>query len=210
MTNMDQFSEIAALSIHDVKNSLAQLAADAAARGDKKSQQLAQQASDTLTGLLCFYRSETHNLHVQIEPQDPQELITDLLSEQQSRIHNYPQLSLQIHLEQAPAIAFYDKTLIQMVLANALQNALRYARSKIELGIIGHADYLEIYVQDDGAGFPTEMLENDARSSAVSSQGTGLGLRLAKSVVTLHTNDGRQGEIRLSNQDGARFQLLLP
>ncbi|MBC3876060.1 sensor histidine kinase [Undibacterium flavidum] len=212
MSATDSFSEIAALSIHDVKNNLAQLAAEAEARGDVKSQQLALQASETLTGLLCFYRSETHSLAVQIEAQDPQELIADLLSHHQGRLNNRADLHIQTHLEQAPGVAFYDKTLIQMVLANALQNALRYARSQIDISVV-QADYLEICVQDDGDGYPAALLENHDQASAVSSEGTGLGLRLARSVVALHTNEGRCGEIRLSNlsqNGGAKFQLLLP
>lgn len=213
MSESDNFSEIAALSIHDVKNSLAQLAAEAEARGDLKSQQLALQASETLTGLLCFYKSETHSLMVQVDAQDPQELIADLLSHHQSRLNSRPDLSIHTHLEQAPGIAFYDKTLVQMVLANALQNALRYARKQIDIFVIGQSDHLEICVQDDGEGYPAALLENQAHTSAVTSQGTGLGLRLAKSVVTLHTNEGRCGEIRLSNHNengGAKFQLILP
>lgn len=212
MSASDSFSEIAALSIHDVKNNLAQLAAEAEARGDVKSQQLALQASETLTGLLCFYRSETHSLAVQIEAQDPQELIADLLSHHQSRLNNHADLHIQTHLEQAPGVAFYDKTLIHMVLANALQNALRYARSQIDISVV-QADHLEICIQDDGEGYPAALLANHDQGSAVSSEGTGLGLRLARSVVALHTNEGLCGEIRLSNlsqNGGAKFQLLLP
>lgn len=210
MSMSDSFADIAALSIHDVKNNLAQLAADAEARGDTKSQQLAKQASETLTGLLCFYRSETHSLHVQIDAQDPQELIADLLHDQQGRIHGRPDLNLEVRLEQAPGLAFYDKTLVQMVLANGLQNALRYARSQITLSVIAHPDHLEICIHDDGEGYPASMLDNKTVDGMVTSEGTGLGLRLARSVVALHTNEGRHGEIRLSNDGGAKFQLLLP
>jgi K+-sensing histidine kinase KdpD len=206
----DSFSEIAAFSIHDVKNDLTQLAAEAEARGDVKGQEIALRASETLTNLLCFYKSETHNLHVQIDPQDPHELIDDLLSHHASRIQTQTHLEVQKHLAQAPDLWFYDKTLIQMVLANALQNALRFACHSIKISVSEHAEYLEICVQDDGAGYPSSLLQDPDESSPVTAQGTGLGLRLARKIVALHVNDGRQGKIVLSNLDGARFQLLLP
>ena len=206
----DSFSEIAAFSIHDVKNDLAQLAAEAEARGDVKSQEIALRASETLTGLLCFYRSETHNLHVQIDAHDPHELIDDLLSHHANRIQTQTHLEVHVQLDQAPDLWFYDKTLIQMVLANALQNALRFARHRIEISVIAHNEYLEICVEDDGAGYPVSLLQNSDESSPVTSHGTGLGLGLARRVVALHTNNGRSGEVILSNLAGAKFQLLLP
>lgn len=80
-------------------------------------------------------------------------------------------------------------------------------------GSIRTPDYLEICVQDDGEGYPTALLGNHGQASAVSSEGTGLSLHLAESVVARHTNEGRCGEIRISNlseNNGAKFQLLLP
>ena len=210
MNAQDSFSEIAALSIHDVKNNLAQLAAEAQARGDSKSLDIALSASETLTRLLCFYKSETHQLHLQIDAQDPHELIDDLLTHHASRIQTQTHLQIVNELTQAPSLWFYDKTLIQMILANVLQNALRYARQEISVSVIAHQDYLEICVQDDGIGYPSSVLENLKTSSPVTAHGTGLGLGLARRVVALHTNNGRQGEIILSNQDGAKFQMRLP
>jgi signal transduction histidine kinase len=210
MNARDSFSEIAALSIHDVKNNLAQLAAEAEARGDTKSLDIALSASETLTRLLCFYKSEIHQLHLQIDTQDPHELIEDLLSHHASKLQTQTHLQIVKELSQAPTLWFYDKTLIQMILANALQNALRYARKEISISVIAHQDYLEICVQDDGIGYPLSVLESLNTSSPVTAHGTGLGLGLAQRVLALHTNNGRQGEIILSNQDGAKFQMRLP
>jgi K+-sensing histidine kinase KdpD len=210
MTTHDIFSEIAALHIHDVKNNLAQLAAEADARGDLKNRELALRSSQTLTQLLCFYRSETHSLHVQIEAQDPHELITDLVRLYASQ-HQVPTgCTIETQLSHAPELWFYDANLIQMVLANALQNALRYAKKKIIISVNVQDDYLEIYVQDDGDGYPITMLETAIENTPVSAAGTGLGLRLAHKIVALHTNQGRAGEITLSNYQGARFSLRLP
>nr|WP_315485054.1 HAMP domain-containing sensor histidine kinase [uncultured Undibacterium sp.] len=219
------FTDIAALTIHDVKNNLAQLASEAESRGDLKSMHVAMEASGTLSGLLCFYKSETHNLHVQIEPQDPTELLVDLVAAIASNHPAKSRVTIIQDTSQAPGIWFYDRTLIQMVLANALQNALRYARHQITITVADYSGQLMFQIQDDGEGYPPTVLENLDSYSPVTRHGTGLGLRLAQRVMALHQNQGKSGSIRLSNRisntnstdttnseknNGACFQLFLP
>ncbi|MBC3880420.1 HAMP domain-containing histidine kinase [Undibacterium sp. LX40W] len=206
----DLFAHIAALTIHDVKNNLTQLANDAETRGDLASMKVALHASETLTGLLCFYRSETHHLDLQIDSHDPVEMLQDLLGNLPHSLRDESRIQISLHTDHAPAIAFYDKTLIEMVLNNALQNALRFARNNIELGVRTHADKIEFYVQDDGDGYPQAVLDDKDVNSPVSRNGTGLGLRLAQRVVGMHESSGQHGEIVLSNSPGALFQLFLP
>jgi signal transduction histidine kinase len=40
--------------------------------------------------------------------------------------------------------------------------------------------------------------------------GTGLGLQFARLIAQSHDNQGRTGELRLHNDQGAVFTLLLP
>jgi K+-sensing histidine kinase KdpD len=219
------FTDIAALTIHDVKNNLAQLASEAESRGDLKSMRVAMEASGTLSGLLCFYKSETHNLHVQIEAEDPTELLVDLIAAFGSNHLAKSSVTIIQDTSQAPGIWFYDKTLIQMVLANALQNALRYARHQITVTVADVFGQLMFQIQDDGDGYPQAVLDNLDSHSPVTRHGTGLGLRLAQRVMALHQNQGKSGSIRLSNRmnntnsldithnaknNGACFQLFLP
>lgn len=206
----DLFADVAALTIHDVKNSLNQLANDAEGRGDLASMKVALHACETLTGLLCFYRSETHHLHLQIDAHDPSEMLTDLLENLPRSLREQSGLELHIDVGQAPGIAFYDRNLIQMVLANALQNAMRFARSSVTLGAKMHLERLEFFVQDDGPGYPQSVLDDKDAYSPITRNGTGLGLRLAHRVLSMHENNGLRGEIVLSNRGGALFQLLLP
>lgn len=204
------FASIAALTIHDVKNNLARLANEAELRGDQVSLQVALKASQSLTALLCFYKSENHMLDPQIDAQDPHELISNLLTAHPRSAESQAQIAIELELELAPHVWFYDNNLIQMVLANALQNALRFAHSQIKISVIAQAQELEICVQDDGNGYPQSVLDDTDSASSISREGTGLGLRLAQRVMGLHENAGRQGRIVLSNQNGARFQLFLP
>ncbi|WMW82101.1 ATP-binding protein [Undibacterium cyanobacteriorum] len=206
----DLFADLAALTIHDVKNSLNQLANDASARGDLNGMKIALHACEALTGLLCFYRSETHHLHLQIDAHDPSEMLCDLLENIPLSLRQQSGLKFSIEVDGAPGIAFYDRNLIEMVLANALQNAIRFARSQVIIGAKAQLDRLEFFVHDDGPGYPQAVLEERDAYSPVTRNGTGLGLRLAHRVLSMHENNGLRGEIHLSNRSGAHFQLYLP
>lgn len=206
----DLFADLAALTIHDVKNSLNQLANDASVRGDLSGMKIALHACEALTGLLCFYRSETHHLHLQIDAHDPSEMLSDILENIPLNLREQSGLKFSIEVDAALGIAFYDRNLIEMVLANALQNAIRFAHSKVVIGAKAQLDRLEFFVHDDGPGYPQAVLEERDAYSPITRNGTGLGLRLAHRVLSMHENNGLHGEIRLSNCSGALFQVFLP
>jgi signal transduction histidine kinase len=206
---MMQFDAIAALTIHDVKNRLAQLAARAEARGDVETLRSAFAAAAQLTRLLVFYKSETGALRPDVDAHAPQDLVAELAADA-SR-------SASIRVEQdagaAPSLGFYDETLVRMVLANAVDNALRFARTRIAIAAAGNDRWLEFAVSDDGEGYPPSVLADagsDDASAPVSRDGTGLGLRLAARIAALHENRGERGLVRLANDGGAVFTLLLP
>jgi two-component system sensor histidine kinase SenX3 len=200
------FAEIAALTIHDVKNSLAQLAGQAEARGDAATLRTALNASDALTRLLVFYKSESDILKLAIDAHVPGDLITELVAE----LKGLSAVSIVINDAAAPALWYYDKTLVQMLLANAIQNALRFTQSRITVTAREVEGYLEFEVQDDGAGYSEHVLADEDALATITPEGTGLGLRLAKRVAQMHENAGQRGEIRLFNDHGAVFVLRLP
>lgn len=200
------FAEIAALTIHDVKNSLAQLAGQAEARGDGATLRIALNASEALTRLLVFYKSENNILQLAVEAHVPTDLITELVAEHK----NLSAISIMLDDAGAPPLWHYDKTLVRMLLANAIDNALRFTRTRITISAYEVDGFLELEVRDDGAGYPESVLSDDDASAAISEQGTGLGLRLAKRVAQMHENAGQHGEIRLFNDHGAVFVLRLP
>jgi len=73
------FSEIAALTLHDVKNRLAQLAGRAEAAGDVETMRDAIAAADALTRLLVYYRAEIGSLGLNIDAHAPADLAAELL-----------------------------------------------------------------------------------------------------------------------------------
>lgn len=199
------FSAIAAVTIHDVKNRLAALAARAEARGDTDTLAVALETAAALTRLLAYYRASTGTLALDIDGHAPGDLVDDLLRE----LAPMSTKSLVANTDAAPTLWFYDEALIRMVLANALQNALRCAREQVTVSVVERDDWLEFVVRDDGPGFPADVLDNPA-AARVSGQGTGLGLLLTREVARLHENAGRSGEMELGNDDGGVWTLRLP
>jgi signal transduction histidine kinase len=200
------FTEIAALTIHDVKNRLAQLAGNAERNGDTETLRIALEAAETLTQLLAFYKSESGILRLDIEAHAPVDLIGELANE----THGMGPISIEQDCSAAPTLAFYDEALVRMVLVNALHNALRYARSRITISATETEAHVAFCVRDDGVGYPESVLADSGASATITRDGTGLGLRLAKRIAELHENAGNCGTIVLANDNGGVFELRLP
>jgi signal transduction histidine kinase len=111
------------------------------------------------------------------------------------------------------ATLFGDRALLSAMLANLVENALKYAKppATITLSLVPGPEQVEILVEDDGPGIPAtereRVLERFYRLDRSRSQpGNGLGLSLAAAVVALH-------EGRLSLEDagpGLRVRISLP
>jgi signal transduction histidine kinase len=128
----------------------------------------------------------------------------------------------RIELKLAPAPrgaghAAFDPLRIEQVLMNLLANAIRYARSEIEVAVapveLEGVACLEVSVSDDGPGVPPEerarVFEPWVRGRGAHRDGTGLGLGLAISrrIVEAH---GGAIEVRERSGGGARFAFTLP
>lgn len=94
-----------------------------------------------------------------------------------------------------------DRDLLTDMLNNAVQNAGRFARSRVVLSALSTPDGLCLRVEDDGPGFA----ELPPRR--------GTGLLLAERLAELHVRHARPGRLQLDNGGalgGARFELRLP
>ncbi|MEF8700789.1 MAG: ATP-binding protein [Candidatus Accumulibacter sp. UW25] len=201
------FADIVALTLHDVKNRLAQLAGSAEARGDTETMRQAIEAADKLTSLLIYYRSDMGSLTLDIDGHSPADLAAEFVDQTAAR----GPCRVELDCTQAPTLWFYDEALLRMVLANAVQNAGRHARTRILIRVAEQGGLLEFRVEDDGCGFPDEVLAAVLGDAAhVTREGTGLGLELARRIARMHQNAGQRGQIRLENAGGAVFRLLLP
>lgn len=114
----------------------------------------------------------------------------------------------------------FDEDLIIGMLTQAINNAVRYTHDTIRIAVAENEGFLEIRIEDNGAGFPQAMIE--AGESAMSgntagvnflTNSSGLGLYFASEVAKMHKYRQRTGGIRLENGGklgGGVFVVQLP
>ncbi len=140
-----------------------------------------------------------------------EEVVGSVLKRMDEMLHGRP-----VQTEIAPDLPLLklDAVMIEQVLVNLLENAIKYtpAGSGIEISARRAADAVEVTVSDHGPGIAPgneerlfEKFFRSARESAHS--GVGLGLSICKAIITAHG-----GRIRAENMQGggARFVFTLP
>jgi PAS domain S-box-containing protein len=114
------------------------------------------------------------------------------------------------------AVARLDKRLIGQAMINVLGNAVKYAG--VEKGItVGYREgdgEARLWVEDQGEGIPADELDRigepffrGARAIRGAIPGTGLGLALVDSIMSVH---GGVMEIRSRRGEGTRVDLIFP
>jgi two-component system phosphate regulon sensor histidine kinase PhoR len=123
------------------------------------------------------------------------------------------------HRNEVPpeVVAQADPDRLRQVLANLIDNAIKYGRADGRLTLRGRAvgsAWVEVSVRDDGPGIPAGALarifERFYRVDKARSReqgGTGLGLAIVKNVVQAHG-----GEVRVESAPGkgTEFFIMLP
>ena len=105
-----------------------------------------------------------------------------------------------------PPLLQGDDALLQLMLRNLLDNAVRYSPENSEVGLYFHADRIE--VRDQGTGIAPEHLsrikERFYRPAGQNAQGSGLGLSIAEHIAKLHCLT-----LKLENRDGGGLSAWL-
>lgn len=140
--------------------------------------------------------------------------ITELLYETVKRVEENTG-NKKINIQVDPFIPLFklDEGMMEQVIYNLLYNATMYTPKNAAISILArcHTDLLEITVEDNGPGFPSEEIKNVFdkfyRLKNTQAGGTGLGLSIVKGFVEAHN-----GVISLENIDtgGARFTINIP
>ena len=113
-------------------------------------------------------------------------------------------LHITLNIENVPF--FYDPKVLQIILENLLQNAMRYAKKQITITYKCDRYHTFITVEDDGDGIdPSIQNSLFERFSKGTGGKTGLGLSIVKSYVSL-----TGGSIRYEKRDGACFEMKWP
>jgi two-component system sensor histidine kinase KdpD len=164
-----------------------------------------------LGNLLDMTRLESGALRVHKEWQPLEEVIGAALTRLEDRLRDHPvTTALPPDLPSAPL----DSVLIEQVLINLLENAIKYTppHSPIELSATGARDIVTVTLADRGPGIPSgdeqRIFDKFYRArSGNGSGGVGLGLTICRGIVEAHG-----GRLWVENRPGggAAFRFTLP
>src|SRR5574344_367136 len=171
--------------------------------------------------ILDFSRYESQNTH----PEKSLNNIVDIINEcveQVKVLAEEHQLTFSIMIEPDLPQVMLNKECISRALTNIISNAIKYSpdgkRIKIRAERSRVGDYVEVSVEDQGAGIAPEYqkkvfdrffrIENDTHTV----KGTGLGLHLVKIAVEKHHNGQVfvQSEVGQGSTFGFRLPLNVP
>ena len=170
---------------------------------------LCQEVVDRLQQALLIYKANNQPIHPAIDAYSPHDMVHEIRDRTAALSRNRLRVEATLNPD-VPAIWFLDRDLIEMALINAIHNSLAYARSSIRIEASMAEGCLALTVRDDSNGYPEHVLTSVATNTPYRATGTGLGLQFAKLIAQSHDNQGRLGELRLHNDLGAVFSLLLP
>jgi len=182
------------VSITGALSSLAddQLMLDEAARRSliETAGEEADRLNRLVGNLLDMTRLESGAMHIKFDACDIQDLVGAALEDLGSRLGDRP---IQIDIPPELPLVHLDFVLIERVLVNLVDNALKYSPPNTPIEIKAHlaGAFLEIDVADRGTGIPQEDLNRIfdkfyrvQRPDNVS--GTGLGLSISKGILQAH------------------------
>jgi two-component system sensor histidine kinase KdpD len=172
--------------------------------------QEAQRLNRLVRNLLDMTRLEAGAVRVNKEWQPLEEVVGAALNRIEDALAGR---KLRVDLPADLPLVPLDAVLIQQLLVNLLENALKYtpAESPIEIVVRKQAAGVEIIVADRGPGIPPaeeqRIFDKFYRLGGAQGGGVGLGLAICKGIVMAH---GGQIYVTSRPGGGAEFHAYLP
>ncbi len=167
---------------------------------------------DQLVNQLLHYARFEQQPDLNLTPGDMPGLLQDLWQRLSGHLAHPPHLHL--HTDKDPAPVVCDWPLMERALHNLIQNALRYARERVDITLIVTRNEVMIQVEDDGPGIPEAERERIFESFVrlrnapeLHSAGFGLGLAIVHRVMQWHRGSV---QVETASIGGARFSLRWP
>lgn len=167
-----------------------------------------------LSNFLDLSRLESGNALADLVPLDPAELVREIADDLRM---TYRSRSISLTVDAAKGLPQVkaDRDMLSQVLSNLLDNALRYARERVEIRVARVAGEVVISVVDDGKGIPegrsadlfNKFVQLDRPKGGEGYKGTGLGLAICREIMTI--NGGRIWAENVKGK-GAGFSIALP
>ncbi|MEJ2399365.1 MAG: ATP-binding protein, partial [Gammaproteobacteria bacterium] len=156
---------------------------------------------------------ENQDARLHFEPFSMSELIQDV--SQKFQLHAQEKnLVLTTHIPAQPAFVSADIGLIQRVLENLIENAIKYtpAGGQIGISLVHGNNGVATSISDTGQGIPESDLPHIFErfyrvDKHRDEDGTGLGLAIAKRIIQLHTSSI---DVASRPDSGTTFSFRLP
>jgi len=161
--------------------------------------------------ILDVTRIESHTLLLHKEEVDVSQKISNVIDDLRDQINNPGKLRIVFNQPKNPICVWADKTRLYQVIANLLNNAIKFTKEgTISINVKDEKNSLvTVSVKDTGAGISSEIVTRlFTKFATTSDAGTGLGLYLSKSIVEAH--DGKIWAENNSDKVGATFGFTIP
>lgn len=172
-----------------------------------------ERLSHLITQVLSLEKYENGMQHLEVRPVDIAQLLHDNLASIQALISK-EQLEVKVNIASLLPTIHADPDLLSQVFYNLISNAIKHARSSIQISAQFSDGQFYIEVTDDGKGIPIDIQDLifdkffQAKNQTLQKpQGSGLGLAICKKIVELH-----RGKIQVESAlgRGATFKVYLP
>jgi len=175
----------------------------------------AERLSRLVAELFELAKLDAKDLKPQYEAFSPAELAHDVVHKFQLRAQQQD-IQLKVQVEADTPLVDADIGMIERVLDNLLENALRYTPEggTIRVTTQAHTDHIAVVVADTGAGIPADQLPHiferfyrKSTPNAPTGNGAGLGLAIAQRIIELH---GGTLSVESALNKGSVFGFNLP
>ncbi|WGV26732.1 scytonemin biosynthesis sensor histidine kinase [Halotia branconii] len=174
-------------------------------------QTASEHISQMVDDILFFSKAESAKINFEPKPLELVQFCNDLVAQMQM---TSSQCQINFVSPAYSLTACMDKKLLESILKNLLDNAIKYSLSNctIDFQLWCESEQVIFQIKDQGIGIPVAdqeyLFEPFYRGSNIDHiPGTGLGLSILKTLVDLH-----QGQITVESEVnvGSTFTVLLP
>ncbi|MEM9887985.1 MAG: HAMP domain-containing sensor histidine kinase [Bacteroidota bacterium] len=168
--------------------------------------------SNLVSQLFEYSKLEAKQIEPQKEPFFINELAQDVHAKYQILAKNK---NIQLHVKASPnlPLVFADVGLVERVLQNLMDNALKFTpeHGEVSIHLKENEENVEIKISDSGPGISKEkqsyIFERYRRSEVDSNKGAGLGLAIVKKILEIHNSTI---QVASKPNEGSTFWFQLP
>jgi two-component system sensor histidine kinase BaeS len=161
--------------------------------------------------LLDLARLDAHQFSLHPAPVDTRRVVEDTVHAFQPAADD---IAVTLTVEPGePVDANVDAQRLAQIVANLVENALKFARTRVVVGIGRRDEQVELHVDDDGPGIAPEDLPHvferlyTSRTAPGRTVGTGIGLAIVRELALAMDGDAR---VEPLDGEGTRFVVAFP